>query len=107
MASRAGVGFSENPVSYQAGVEAASQAMAEAGASRCDLAILYSTARHDPAQLQDGVRSVIGSTARLDRRVCHREYHQGPVGIRWLTGWDSRTSVRFAAGGYVHRKRPA
>jgi hypothetical protein len=65
MASRAGVGFSENPVSYEAGVEAARDAMAETGTSRCDLAILYSTSRHDPAQLRDGVRSVIGPAARL------------------------------------------
>jgi hypothetical protein len=65
MATKAGVGFSENPLSYEAGAEAARDAMAEAGASRCDLAILYSTARHDPSQLRDGVRSVIGPTARL------------------------------------------
>lgn len=65
MPSRAGVGFSEKSLSYEAGVEAARDAMAEAGTSHCDLAILYSTARHDPAQLRDGVRSVIGPAARL------------------------------------------
>lgn len=65
MACRAGVGFSENPNSYEAGVAAARGAIADAGASRCDLAILYSTARHDPTRLRDGVRSVIGPAARL------------------------------------------
>lgn len=65
MTSRAGVGFSENPGSYDAGVEVARDGMAEAGIARCDLAILYSTGRHDPRQLRDGVRSVIGPAARL------------------------------------------
>lgn len=65
MATKAGVGFSENPKSNEAGVEAAKAAMAEAGTDRCDLAILFSTSRHDPVQLREGVRSVIGSTARL------------------------------------------
>jgi hypothetical protein len=46
-------------------VDAASAAAAEAGVSRCDLAMIYSTSKHDPAQLRDGVRSVIGPTARL------------------------------------------
>jgi len=39
--------------------------MAQAGVSRCDLAIMYSTSKHDPAQLRDGVRSAIGPEARL------------------------------------------
>jgi len=65
MATRAGVGFSENPKSKTAGMEAASAAMAEAGVDACDLAIMYSTSKHDPAELRDGVRSVIGPEARL------------------------------------------
>jgi hypothetical protein len=40
-------------------------AMAEAGIDKCDLAIMYSTPKQDPAELRDGVRSVIGPTARL------------------------------------------
>jgi hypothetical protein len=65
MATRTGVGFSDNSESQKAGMGAASAAMAQAGLSRCDLAILYSTSRHDPARLRDGVRSVIGPEARL------------------------------------------
>ena len=65
MATKAGVGFSENPKSRDAGAEAAGAAMTEAGVDACDLAILYSTSRQDPVQLRDGVRSVIGQDARL------------------------------------------
>ncbi|MCI0495210.1 FIST C-terminal domain-containing protein [candidate division KSB1 bacterium] len=65
MATKAGVGFSENPKSFDAGVEAAKTAMAEAGVSKCDLAMMYSTSKHDPAGLRDGVRSVIGAKTRL------------------------------------------
>lgn len=65
MATKVGVGFSENPKSYEAGVEAAKAAMAEAGVSKCDLTIMFSTSKPDPVQLRDGVRSVIGPTSRL------------------------------------------
>lgn len=65
MASKVGVGFSEIPSSEDAGLEAARAAVAYAGVSRCDLAILFSTSKHDPAQLRNGVRSVIGPTCRL------------------------------------------
>ncbi|MBI2469305.1 MAG: FIST C-terminal domain-containing protein [Candidatus Rokubacteria bacterium] len=65
MATRAGVGYTENPKSRQAGVEVATAALADAGIDRCDLAIMYATPKHDPAQLRDGVRSVIGPAARL------------------------------------------
>ena len=63
--STAGVGFSENPRSYEAGVEAATQALAMAGLAGCDLALLFSTPKQDPVSLRDGVRSVIGPEARL------------------------------------------
>jgi len=65
MATKAGVGFSENPKSREAGIEAARAALAEAGVPGCNLAILFSTSKHDPAQLRDGVRSVIGPAPRL------------------------------------------
>jgi hypothetical protein len=65
MTTRAGVGFSENPKSRSAGVEAARAALVEADVAACDLAIMYSTSRHDPLQLREGVRSVIGPAARL------------------------------------------
>ena len=65
MSTRAGVGFSENPRSWDAGAEAAIAAMASAGVRHCDLAILDSTEKHNAAQLRDGLRSVIGPSARL------------------------------------------
>jgi hypothetical protein len=65
MATKAGVGFSENPKSFDAGAEAASAAMAEAGVDKCDLVLAFVTPRQDPSQLRDGVRSVIGPTARF------------------------------------------
>jgi len=65
MATTMGVGFSQNPSSEDCGREAARLAFERAGVSRCDLAILYSTSKHDPVRLRDGVRSVIGPDARL------------------------------------------
>ena len=63
MATTAGVGYSENPKSRNAGVEAARAALAQAGVDQCDLALLYSTSKHDPTELRDGVRDH-GSRAR-------------------------------------------
>jgi hypothetical protein len=57
MATRAGVGFSELPRSEDAGLAAARAAMADAGLSSCDAAILVSTSKHDPAPLRDGARA--------------------------------------------------
>ena len=65
MVTQVGVGFSDIPNSEEAGLEAARAAMAHAGVSSCNLAILFSTSKHDPAQLRNGVRSVIGPTSRL------------------------------------------
>src|SRR5215813_1173466 len=65
MSTRAGVGYSEKPRSWEAAAEAAAAAMAGASAQRCDLAIIYSTEKHDPVQLRNGLRSVIGPSAHL------------------------------------------
>jgi hypothetical protein len=65
MATKMGVGYSDNPKSIDAGAQAASAAMTEAGAHGCHLAIIYSTSKHDPGQLRDGVQSVIGTASRL------------------------------------------
>ena len=63
-ATRAGVGYSENASSYDAGVEAARGALAGAG-DRADIVLLFATSKHDPSALRDGVRSVVGSGPRL------------------------------------------
>jgi len=65
MATKFGVGYSENPKSFEAGAGMAKQAISEAGIDKCNLAILYSTSKQDPFQLSNGVRSVIGPDARL------------------------------------------
>lgn len=65
MATKAGVGYSENSKSREAGIEASRAAMTEAGVEDCHLAIMYSTPRHDPTELRDGVRSIIGQNSRL------------------------------------------
>jgi hypothetical protein len=61
----AGVGYSENANSREAGLEAARAALAEAGAASCDLVLLFATDKHDPVVLRDAVRSVVGPTARI------------------------------------------
>ena len=63
--TKVGVGFSDNHRSKEAGKEAAHAAMQEAGLDRCDLVLVYSTSRHDPMQLRDGIRSIVGQTPRL------------------------------------------
>ncbi len=65
MATKMGVGYSVDSKSVDAGVQAAKAAMADLGSDSCQLAILFSTGKHDPGQLHEGVRSVIGSGCRL------------------------------------------
>jgi hypothetical protein len=65
MPTSAGVGHSEQTSSYEAAREAAQDAMARAATGSCDLAMLFASAPHDALQLRDGVRSVIGTQAKL------------------------------------------
>ncbi len=65
MTTKAGIGYSENAKSRDAGAEAAQAALAETGVDRCDLVIMYTTEKHDPVQFRDGVRSVVGPAAKL------------------------------------------
>lgn len=62
--SRGGSGYSERSNAYEAGAEAAAEALQQAG-GRADLVLLYATSLHDPALLRDGVRSIIGPEPRL------------------------------------------
>ncbi len=56
-----GVGFSENPDTVSAGIEAAKQALTNAGREQpCDVALLFTTARHDAETLRHAVLSIIG-----------------------------------------------
>lgn len=63
--TKSGVGFSNKSESKQAGIEAAKAALDKAGVKDCDLVIIYSTSKHDPKELRDGIRSVVGPKARL------------------------------------------
>lgn len=65
MPTKFGIGYSENPNSFDAGVEAITTAFAEANISDCDLVMMYSTSKHDPKALRDGVRSIIGNKPKL------------------------------------------
>jgi hypothetical protein len=65
MSTHVGVGFSERASSLEAGREAAGIALEKAGIKEGELAILFSTSKHDPTQIRDGVRSVLGPKTRL------------------------------------------
>jgi len=65
LASTAGVGYSDNPDSRRAGAEVAQAALDDGRLDTCDLLLLYSMEKHNPAQLRDGIRSVIGPKPRL------------------------------------------
>ncbi len=60
MATKAGTGFSELAYSREAGREAVSAALKQAGTDSCDLVIMYATSKHDPVLFRDGVRDIIG-----------------------------------------------
>lgn len=65
MATKVGVGYSEDAKSDEAGAEAARAAFLDAGVAACNLVLLFSTEKHNPQRLRDGVRSVVGPAARL------------------------------------------
>lgn len=65
MATKVGVGYSEDATSYEAGAEAARAALLDADLAACNLVLLFATEKHNPERLRDGVRAVVGSAARL------------------------------------------
>ncbi|MBF0134580.1 MAG: hypothetical protein HQL75_18590, partial [Magnetococcales bacterium] len=60
MNALAGVGYSEDTDSRIAGEQAARLALAAMDNRPVALALLFSTSRHDPHRLAEGVRGVIG-----------------------------------------------
>lgn len=69
-----GVGYSDNPDSMEAGVQAAKGALGQSGRNDpCDMALLFSTARHDQRLLREAVVSVVGESIPI--------YGGGAVGI--------------------------
>jgi hypothetical protein len=65
MATKAGVGFSNKTSSKEAGAEAAKAAVAQMGAGKTNMCMIFTTSKHDPAAIRDGVRSVIGNDAQI------------------------------------------
>lgn len=65
--SRSGVGYSELTDSLAAGVDATRAALAHAGfeIGDVDLVLLFGTAKHDPRELHNGVRSILGTKPRI------------------------------------------
>jgi hypothetical protein len=63
--TRAGVGFSEQTSSREAGAEAAQAALEQGSLEACDLVLMFATSKHDPVAFRDGVRTVVGPDARL------------------------------------------
>ena len=60
---KVGVGYSDNPESNPAGLEAAQMALTQAQREGpCDLALMFSTARHDQTALREAVASVLGAS---------------------------------------------
>jgi len=60
---KVGVGYSDNPDTTAAGIQAAQMAVSQAErADPCDLVLLFSTARHDPSVLRESVVSVVGES---------------------------------------------
>lgn len=63
---RVGVEYSENPDTTAAGMQAALDALQQAGETGpCDLVLLFSTARHDAYVLREAVASVVGASVRI------------------------------------------
>ncbi len=58
---KVGIGYSDNPESIIAGVQAVKMALSQGGRTdSCDMIFLFSTARHDPVSLRKAVASVVG-----------------------------------------------
>ena len=63
---KVGVGYSDNPETTVAGVQAAESAVNQSGRSDpCDVVLLFSTAVHDPALLRGAVASVVGESVPI------------------------------------------
>jgi len=63
---KVGVGYSDNPETTAAGVQAAESAVIQAGRNDpCDLILLFSTAMHEPTVLRNAVLSVVGNTVPI------------------------------------------
>ncbi|MDR2861800.1 MAG: response regulator [Syntrophobacterales bacterium] len=63
---KVGIGYSDNPETNAAGLQAAEMAVKEAGRNDpCDMVLLFSTARHDQYVLREAVASVTGESVPI------------------------------------------
>jgi len=63
---KVGIGYSDNPDSNTAGMQAANMAIAQAGRKDiCNMVLLFSTVRHDQQVLREAVASVIGESVPI------------------------------------------
>src|SRR4051812_16706749 len=65
MATTSGVGYSNNSSSREAGAEAAKKALDQMGSSKTDLCLIFTTSKHDPIAIREGIRSVVGAEAKM------------------------------------------
>jgi hypothetical protein len=67
MTTKIGVGYADTEDSVAAGREAASAALAHASlkSGEPQIALIFTTSKHDPKKIREGVRSAIGSNAKL------------------------------------------
>lgn len=65
MGTHVGVGFSKKTESRDAAIDAARAALERSGSGTCDLVLMFSTSKHDPVSILQGVRSVVGPRPRI------------------------------------------
>lgn len=58
---RAGIGYSDNPDTSMAGMQAAMAALKSGNGIKCDLVLVFYTARHDADILKNAISSVVGA----------------------------------------------
>lgn len=109
--ARAGVGWSEQANSQQAGVEAARMALERAGGIAPDLILVYQTSKQDPRAVHAGVRSVVGDGPRLVGGYAvgivtndYLDYEGHQVGVAALSVPRTRLEV-ISEEGLKHRER--
>lgn len=98
MATKAGVGFSSETVSVDAGTAAAQEAMRNLGAADADIVFVFASTNHDYARLLPAIRKVTGA-ARLVGCSTAGEFTHAAVGHGAVTVMAIKSdSVRFSVG---------
>ena len=98
MATKAGVGFSSETASMDAGTAAAQEAMRSLGGSEADIVFVFASTNHDYARLLPAIRRVTGS-ARLVGCSTAGEFTHTSVGHGAVTVMAIKSdTVRFSVG---------